>query len=94
MITDRHSGPDGFSVIYYEEFKDILFSMHANYLSDGTVLSPQLETRLAYISLIHKQANEPADFRQISLLNMDIKLYTKVLVLRFTQLFSNLTNTN
>lgn len=62
-----------------------------NELGRSAALPP--EALLAHISVIPKEGKDPAEcgsYRPISLLNVDLKLFTKVLALRLQPLLSQL----
>lgn len=75
--------PDGFPVQYYKSFKEILapgFLRAFNTLSHISCSSGNLLE--AYISVIPKENKDPRDvtsYRPISLLNVDMKLFAKIL---------------
>lgn len=76
-------GPDGYSIAYYKKFSKILVPNLCNYLN---ALSENEETReeslLAYITLILKEGKDPASpgsYRPILLLNVDTKIFAKIL---------------
>lgn len=83
MNTGKSPGSDGFPVEYYKEYIDIItpiLTMVFEAFQSGS-LPPSLNEAL--ISLIPKKGRDhtdPANFRPISLINVDSKILAKVLV--------------
>lgn len=86
LQNGRAPGPDGFVSEFYKEFLDLFSKPFLNMLSDsfGTgVLPPSL--REANMSLILKNSKPPENcgsYRPISLLNVDLKILSKILAAR------------
>lgn len=92
--SGKAPGPDGFTIQYYKNFFPLL-SVHItklyNALGQTTVLPP--DALLAHISVILKEGKDPSEcgsYRPISLLNVDPKLFTKLLPLCLKPLLSKL----
>lgn len=82
----KSPGPDGFSGSYYKKFKDILAPHLADYFNK---ISPEVpfrtESLSAYITVIPKEGKDSSqcmNYRPISLLNNDLKLFAKILASR------------
>lgn len=79
----KSSGPDGFTAQYYKCYTDLLaphFLKAFNTLS--TASCPSVTLLEAYISVIPKEKKDPTNvtnYRPISLLNVDVKLFSKML---------------
>lgn len=87
LPTRKSPGPDGFSNKYYRNFQPtltpFLSSIFNQAMADGSVPAAMLQ---ATIVTLPKPGKTPAaNFRPISLLNSDIKLYAKLLVNRVLQ---------
>lgn len=84
----KSPGPDGFLAQYYKSFADLLapeFLRAFNTLSHSPCISNSLLE--AYISVIPKDNKDPtniANYRPISLLNVDVKLFAKILATRLS----------
>lgn len=90
---DKAPGPDGFTLQYYKQFLPTLGPCLFNALGSQTAL-PR-ETLRAHVSVIPKDGMNPAScgsYRPISLLNLDLKLFTKMLVSCLQHHLQQLTN--
>uniref|UniRef100_A0A803JEZ2 Reverse transcriptase domain-containing protein n=1 Tax=Xenopus tropicalis TaxID=8364 RepID=A0A803JEZ2_XENTR len=92
--SGKAPGPDGFSISYYKEFGEHiiphLVEASNSITPDKNIPQEALE---AHIVLIHKKGKDPLDpggYRPISLLNVDTKLYAKVLANRLNQIITDL----
>lgn len=96
LQSGKAPGPDGLSSEVYQEFQDLLVDPLLNMLNDyfeRGVLPMSL--REANISLILKKGKHPEDcdsYRPISLLNVDLKMLSKVLARRLEVFLPVLTN--
>ncbi|XP_053568667.1 proteasome activator complex subunit 4 [Bombina bombina] len=86
LSTGKSPGPDGFSAKYYKLFKDILSPHLATLFNDiGHTQNFPPTMLLAHVTTIPKPGkppNRPENFRPISLLNVDLKIYAKILATR------------
>lgn len=98
MAKGKAPGPDGFTVSYYRTFADILLprlTSYANANSAGETLRP--ETLHVHITVIPKSGKDPSNcgsYRPISLLNLDAKLYAKVMANRLMPLIPRWVSTD
>ena len=96
LQSGKAPGPDGLSSEFYKEFQDLLADPLLNMLNysfERGVLPVSL--REAYISLILKKGKHPEDcasYRPISLLNVDLKILSKLLARRLEVLLPVLIN--
>uniref|UniRef100_A0A803KBE4 Reverse transcriptase domain-containing protein n=1 Tax=Xenopus tropicalis TaxID=8364 RepID=A0A803KBE4_XENTR len=84
--SGKAPGPDGYTAIFYKtlrsELSDLMLDAFNNLDSNPCTPSAMLD---AHISLIHKPGKDPLtcpSYRPISLLNVDIKIYAKILAER------------
>uniref|UniRef100_A0A8C5QB08 Reverse transcriptase domain-containing protein n=1 Tax=Leptobrachium leishanense TaxID=445787 RepID=A0A8C5QB08_9ANUR len=84
--TGKAPGPDGLSLLYYKKLLDTLTPQWLsafNSLTQGGCLHPA--TLTATVTLLPKPGkdlDQCSDYRPISLLNQDVKLFAKVLATR------------
>lgn len=94
LKSGKSPGPDGFTSTYYKTFQDILVAPLTRALN--SLSSPrQVPTDFlsAHITVIHKNGKDPAEcpsYSPISLLNLDLKLLSKILANRLKPLLSSL----
>jgi Reverse transcriptase (RNA-dependent DNA polymerase) len=97
MNPNKVSGPDGFSILFYQKFWDLIkcdilqmFTAFFNHQFDLSKLNRAL------ICLIHKVVDTDSikDYRPISLLNCSFKIFTKVLATRFLPVLNRLIGMN
>lgn len=87
MKVGKSPGPDGFSLQYYKSFSEVLSPRLLDTLN--TLSDPQTRPDrmlAAHFTVIPKEGKDPssvANYRPISLLNVDIKIYAKILANRF-----------
>lgn len=98
MQNGKSPGPDGFSIAFYKTFANpitpILHRMFFH-LMESERLPPTLYE--ANISLLLKQdrdETEPSSYRPISMLNIDFKILTKILVNRFNKRIESIIHTD
>ena len=89
----RSPGPDGLSIEFYRVMfpviKDELRKLLNSYMNNGRILS---KFKAGIIKLVPKipPYNEIGNFRPISLLNVDYKIFTKILSNRLQPILENL----
>uniref|UniRef100_A0A8C5MA27 Reverse transcriptase domain-containing protein n=1 Tax=Leptobrachium leishanense TaxID=445787 RepID=A0A8C5MA27_9ANUR len=92
--TGKCPGPDSLPLRYYKTFRKVLIPhllKAFNALAQGQNLPPQ--ALMANVTLLPKEGKDPtncANYRPISLLNTDIKLFAKVLATRLQPHIPNL----
>ena len=97
MAKGKAPGPDGLSVEFYTRCWPIVKNDFVNLLNQ--MYSPQSidnRTKSGFITLIHKKGpkTEISNYRPISLLNYDLKIFTKCLINRLKLLMTNLSHEN
>lgn len=86
MKPGKAPGPNGYTLQYYKTLFPTLGPRMVtlfNKIGEGKAFAR--ETLGAHISVIHKEGKDPAacgSYRPISLLNLDLKLFTKILATR------------
>uniref|UniRef100_A0A803SLD7 Reverse transcriptase domain-containing protein n=1 Tax=Anolis carolinensis TaxID=28377 RepID=A0A803SLD7_ANOCA len=93
MDPNKAPGPDGFSVTYYRTFEEELIprlkKLINNILNEGKLPNTWTE---ANITVIHKEKTDPTNvknYRPISLLNVDYKIFTNILAGRMKEFLGN-----
>ena len=95
MAKGKAPGPDGLSVEFYTQCRSIVKNDFVNVLKE--MYSTQaIDNRIksGFIILVHKKRLkiEISNFRPISLLNYDLKIYTKCLTNRLKSLMTDLSH--
>lgn len=90
-------GQDGLTVAFYKEFKDLLVphlvTLFEEISESGEMPPTMREALIVAILKPGKPAHECSSFRPLSLLNVDTKLYGKVLANRLAPLVLKLAST-
>ena len=97
MAKGKAPGPDGLSVEFYTQCWPIVKNDFANLLNQMySTQSIDIRTKSGFITLIHKKGpkTEISNYRPISLLNYDLKIFTKCLTNRLKPLVTNLSHEN
>ena len=90
LKSGKSPGPDGYWAVYYKTFSDLLkgpLRDALNSLSTPRNVTPDLLS--AHITVLAKPGKDPTDcasYRPISLLNLDLKLFAKILATRLNPL--------
>ena len=98
MPNEKAPGPDGFIIAFYQKCwsiikMDLIEAFNALYNLDGRALEG---INSAYLVLLPKKpdAQEPADFRPISLVHSLAKIFSKVLAIRLGNVLPRLVGSN
>lgn len=96
LPTGKSPEPNGFSNEYYRTFQPtltpFLCSIFNQAMNDGSVPTEMLQATIVTLPKPGKSPDTPANFRPISLLNSDIKLYAKLLASWILQVLPTLVN--
>ena len=97
MAKGKAPGPDGLSVEFYTQCWPIVKHDFVNLLNQMySTQSIDNKTKSGFITLIHKKGpkTEISNYRPTSLLNYDLKIFTKCLTNRLKPLMTNLSHEN
>lgn len=96
LPNGKSPGPDGFSNEYFKHYQSTLISPLCDAfnqaLTTGTIPAENLQATIVTLPKPGKTPDQPANFRPISLLNSDIKLYAKMLAGRLSSVLPTLIN--
>lgn len=89
MKPGKALGPDSYTIQYYKTFLPIIGPRMVTFFNVvGTGALFPRDTLKAHITLIHKEGKDPSScgsYRSFSLLNIDLKLFSKILATRLAQ---------
>lgn len=92
--TGKAPGPDGLPLQYYKTFSNILNPRFLTFFHSLQLnQNPPKQLLEAYISIIPKEGKDPnqvTNYRPISLINVDVKIYAKILGNRLLPLLTSL----
>lgn len=92
----KSPGSDGLTGEYYKSFHHILtphmYSLFSNAASSSLFAYEMLNATVITIPKPGKEATSPKNFRPISLLNLDIKIYAKLIANRLVDILPSLSH--
>lgn len=90
----KSPGPDGLTVLYYKKYQDYLIPKLCAYMNDigdkGEMSREALAANITVIQKEDKDATVCSNYRPISLLNVDTKLFAKVIASRMKQVIEKI----
>lgn len=94
MALNKSPGPDGLSAEYYQTFSETLvphlLEVFNVVTSSGTLPTEMLKALIVTLPKPGKEPTIPQNFRPISLLNADLKIYAKIIANRIAEVIPTL----
>ena len=85
LQKEKSPGPDGIPVEFYQNFWGLIKDMYFDFIQEVKIAAFPNEKNISITRLIYKEKGEIyllANYRPIALMNVDVKILTKILATR------------
>lgn len=98
MQNGKNPGPDGFGVEFYKKFANqitpILHRMFSHSVESERLPPTLYDANIAFLPKQDRDETEPSSYCPISMLNLDFKIFTKILANRLNKCIESIIHTD